>query len=264
MTVRTSTPTFEVAPGDGRTVATLPADAELITAHVERLCDTNWLDCRKPLINALDACWRTTGEPWESNGSFDLPDGGYVQWTRVDEPGSDVHIEINEGEFAEPMPTELVDLLVMLGWNAPADDFRNCWLRAAPPRRGVSRTDRRGFFESANLILLATTIAIGVSLAELSVALRGQQPEPMQPARTVDTTTGPGGVRRTMVMESNRDERGWQRRELHEEPDGTLVIEGQDLGSGVADFWGGGMSEYVLPDSQARRRRPTSTRARRR
>ena len=64
--------------------------------------------------------------------------GGYVQWTRVDEPGSDVHIEINEGEFADPMPATLVDLLVMIGWNAPDDDFRNCWLRAGPPERGCT------------------------------------------------------------------------------------------------------------------------------
>ena len=47
-----------------------------------------------------------------------------------------------------------------------------------------------------------------------------------------------------MVVENSHDERGWQRRELHAKEDGTLVIEGHDLGSGVSDFWGDGLTEY--------------------
>jgi len=47
-----------------------------------------------------------------------------------------------------------------------------------------------------------------------------------------------------MVITSSRDEKGWQRRELHEEADGTVVIEGHDLGRGVSDFWGAGLTEY--------------------
>ena len=34
------------------------------------------------------------------------------------------------------------------------------------------------------------------------------------------------------------------KRASFEEADGSLVIEGQDLGSGVSDFWGAGLSEY--------------------
>jgi hypothetical protein len=60
----------------------------------------------------------------------------------------------------------------------------------------------------------------------------------------VETTAGPQGERRTLVVQNIRDERGWLRRELHAEEDGSLVIEGQDLGSGVSDFWGEGMGEY--------------------
>jgi hypothetical protein len=45
-------------------------------------------------------------------------------------------------------------------------------------------------------------------------------------------------------MRSGRDERGWLRRELHAEEDGTLIIEGHDLGSGVSDAWGDGLTEY--------------------
>ena len=164
---------WEFSADDGPTVATLPADARLITGHVERLRDPLWLEFRRRLLTALGRCWRTTGEPWESSDSIDLPGGGYVQWTRVDDPGSDVHIEINEGNFADPMPAEFAQLLVILGWNAPDDDFRNCWLRAAPSERGMLRTEGRGFFVAANLILLGVTIAMGVSLTELWPELGG-------------------------------------------------------------------------------------------
>ena len=206
--------------------------------------DAQLPDCRKRLMSELIACYRTTDEPWESNGSVDLANGAYVQWTRVDDPGSDVHIEINEGSFADPIPAELVDLLVKLGWNAPDDHFRNCWLRAGPPETGGLRTDRHEFFGAADVVILGVTVALGVSLQELSVALAGEESEPGPPARPVKTTAGPNGVRRTVVMEDSQDFRGWQRRELHEEANGSLVIEGQDLGSGVSDFWGGGQTEY--------------------
>jgi hypothetical protein len=45
-------------------------------------------------------------------------------------------------------------------------------------------------------------------------------------------------------MENSRDERGSYRRELHVDKDGTLIIEGHDLGSGVSNFWGDGLTEY--------------------
>jgi len=60
----------------------------------------------------------------------------------------------------------------------------------------------------------------------------------------VKIAAGPSGVRRTLVVQNMRDERGWLLRELHADEDGTLVIEGQDLGSGVSDFWGDGLTEY--------------------
>lgn len=48
----------------------------------------------------------------------------------------------------------------------------------------------------------------------------------------------------TVVMENTRDERGSFYRALRLQDDGSLVIEGQDLGRGVSDFWGDGLSEY--------------------
>ena len=143
----------------------------------------------------------------------------------------------------QPMPTALVDLLVMLGWNAPDDDARNCSLRAGPPEGGPSGGAWPSFFDAANLILIAVTVAMGVSLPELWVALGGE-PEPIPRPVSVEVTTWPGGLRQTMVMTSRRDEKGWLRRELHEKEDGTLVIEGHDLGSGCPDSWGEGLTEY--------------------
>jgi hypothetical protein len=68
--------------------------------------------------------------------------------------------------------------------------------------------------------------------------------EPEQDPQQVETTAGPWGERRTLVVQNIRDERGWSRRELHADEDGSLVIEGHDLGSGVSDFWGQGMGQY--------------------
>lgn len=72
----------------------------------------------------------------------------------------------------------------------------------------------------------------------------GDEPEPGPPQRQVTTTTGPSGVRRTIVMTNRRDKQGWLLRELHADEDGTLVIEGHDLGSGVSNAWGDGLTEY--------------------
>ncbi len=51
-------------------------------------------------------------------------------------------------------------------------------------------------------------------------------------------------MRLTLVVMNRRDEKGSLLGELHADQDGTLVIEGHDLGSGVSDFWGDGLTEY--------------------
>ena len=51
-------------------------------------------------------------------------------------------------------------------------------------------------------------------------------------------------VKQTMVFSQQRDDRGYFYRAIHLEDDGSLVIEGHDLGSGVGDFFGGDSREY--------------------
>jgi len=51
-------------------------------------------------------------------------------------------------------------------------------------------------------------------------------------------------VKQTLVFSQGPGERGSSYRAIHLEDDGSLVIEGQDVGSGVGDFFGGGYSEY--------------------
>lgn len=143
---------WEFDDGDGFTTVTLPADVDAITAYIARRSKPAWLDVRRDLIERFLRCSSASGEPWESNGSFDLPGAGYVQWTRVEDRGTPVHVEINEGTFAEPMPEELVDRLTMIGWNAPDEIFRNCWTRVEP-HQGYEP-----FAAVADLVLLATTI----------------------------------------------------------------------------------------------------------
>ena len=53
------------------------------------------------------------------------------------DPGSDVHVEINEGgKYSRRMPIEIVTRLAKLGWRVPVKKpfpIRNCWLRVGRP-----------------------------------------------------------------------------------------------------------------------------------
>ncbi|MET0863901.1 MAG: hypothetical protein ABWZ98_06165 [Nakamurella sp.] len=51
-------------------------------------------------------------------------------------------------------------------------------------------------------------------------------------------------MKQTIAIRATNDEQGYTSRTISLDDDGSLVIEGQDLGSGVGDFWGGGFSEY--------------------
>lgn len=87
-----------------------------------------------------------------------------MQWTRVDEPGSDVHVEINEGgNYDDPMPDPIVRRLTALGWPAPDDPFRNCWLRAGRPD-GDDGPPRADWFGPA-----AAKVLRGVALIQRAV-----------------------------------------------------------------------------------------------
>lgn len=167
-------------------------------------------------------CWSTTDEPWDSNGSFDLPGGGYVQWTRVAESGSDVHVEINEGgDYDDPMPQAIVRALTEIGWREPDDQFRNCWLRVGRPD-GDDGPPRADWFGPA-----AAKVLRGVSLVREAMA-----------GETSRAAT-------ELMLSMTRDERGFSRRSICLESDGSLVIEGHDLGPGVSDSWGASEYEFA-------------------
>lgn len=85
-------------------------------------------DLRRYLRPSFVECLRAPGEPWESGGLLNLPADAYVQWTRVGEPGTPLHVEVSDGsEYAAPLPAPFADLLVDLGWQAPDEQLRNAW-----------------------------------------------------------------------------------------------------------------------------------------
>lgn len=49
---------------------------------------------------------------------------------------------------------------------------------------------------------------------------------------------------RTVTLEDRNDDRGLHQRSVTVDDDGTLRIEGHDLGAGVEGFWGQGLTEY--------------------
>jgi hypothetical protein len=66
-------------------------------------------------------------------------------------------------------------------------------------------------------------------------------------------------VRETQVLVKCKDESGTTFRALHLDADGSLIIEGQDVGDGVEAIWGQGVREYEFqrrlePDAVAQLR----------
>ena len=115
---------------------------------------------RGRLAEALRECLTVSGDPWESTGSLEAPGGGYVQWTRMDEIGTPVHIEVSDGsEYAEPLDPRLVALLVDLGWEAPDEEFRDGWTRAQYPHE----IDR-----ATALVATTLVVALGAETHQLS------------------------------------------------------------------------------------------------
>lgn len=161
------------------------------------------------MVDALTSSWRTLGEPWLATGSFNLVGGGYVQWTRVAGADTEMLVEINEGgDYEEPMPVDLVALLVAMGWEEPDEQFRNCWAMAHP-----AEIDR---FEQ---------------VAQL--ALDG--------AEFIDTRHRP---RSSLALSADGLVLKASGRTVRETADGGLLIEGHDLGDAVSGSWGDGLTEY--------------------
>lgn len=86
------------------------------------------------LITSFEETLEHPGDPWDTGDSLDLPGDAFVQWTRVSDSGSPLHVEVTDGnDYYEPMPAEMRDLFVDLGWNPPDDAFRNAWMWAESP-----------------------------------------------------------------------------------------------------------------------------------
>jgi len=115
---------------------------------------------RERLAEALRDCLTAPGEPWESTGSLDAPGGRYVQWTRLDEVGTPVHLEVSDGsDYSEPLDPRLVAVLVDLGWEAPDEEFRNAWTRAQRP----DEIDR-----ATALVATTLVVALGAETSDLA------------------------------------------------------------------------------------------------
>lgn len=67
----------------------------------------------------LLSCWETPGI-----GLWEFPRGGYVRWLKDER----LLVEVGESAGAS-MPEPLREVLVDLGWNAPNDLLRTCWLQ---------------------------------------------------------------------------------------------------------------------------------------
>jgi hypothetical protein len=149
----TDTPNLAGDPGGPSQRAERPRDQDL-------LADVTVRRFRERLAEAVRDCLAASGEPWESTGSLDAPGGGYVQWTRVDEVGTPVHLEVSDGsDYSEPLDTRLVAVLVDLGWEAPDEEFRNAWTRAQRP----DEIDR-----ATALVATTLVVALGVETSDLA------------------------------------------------------------------------------------------------
>jgi hypothetical protein len=60
----------------------------------------------------------------------------------------------------------------------------------------------------------------------------------------IDERAGPPGSGRHLVLRSARTGRDVRHLEATVAPDGAVLIEGQDLGPGVEEIWGEGLTEY--------------------
>ena len=146
---------YKIAPEDpASTFRTIERDRD-----AEQLDHEDVREFRDRLEEALRACLAAPGEPYEATASFDAPTSGYVQWTRMAEAGTPLHIEVSDGAvYANPLNPRLARMLADLGWEAPDTDFRNAWTRALDPDE-IDRATR--------LVALALLAVLGVERGEL-------------------------------------------------------------------------------------------------
>lgn len=103
--------------------------------------------------------------PSLGTGSLSLPGSAYIQWTQVDHETRVLHVEINEGTYENPMPQDLVDLLVPFGWHTPDEQFRNAWMRSA------DGPDPAELADIADTLIVTATVGFGLSPVQLGVLI---------------------------------------------------------------------------------------------
>lgn len=148
------------------------------SAESRALVATSWFALRLTLIDVLRRSYFAAANPWLSCGSFDLPGGGFVRWRWHDEVAAPVYIEIHPGH---PAPAgidadELVERLMMIGWNKPAHPSTLCWLEAPRPEMWLRRDQRQRFSDTADRIILTLTVVLGLTPKDVVAA--GLVPRP--------------------------------------------------------------------------------------
>jgi hypothetical protein len=148
------------------------------TADSRAFVSTSWFALRLTLIELLRRSYFAVADPWLSCGSFDLPGGGFLRWQWQDEVAAPVHIEIHPGH---PGPAgvdadELIERLVMIGWNKPAHPSTLCWLEAPRPEMWLRPEQRQRFADTADRIILTLTVVLGLTPTDIVAA--GLVPRP--------------------------------------------------------------------------------------
>lgn len=133
-----------------------------------------WYALRAILIDLLRRSFFVTVDPWAQRGSFELPHGGFVRWEWLDGVGAPVHVEINPGAGG-PVGIgneQLVERLVMLGWNTPEHPSSFCWLEAPRPEMWLQKDQRQRFADAADRIILALTVVLDLAPGDVVVTTR--------------------------------------------------------------------------------------------
>ena len=130
----------------------------------------SWFALRVTLIELLRRSFFAAANPWVPFGSVTLPGGGFVRWHWFDEVGAPVRIEINPGQSgpAGVGPEQMIERLVMLGWNMPRHPSPLCWLEAPRPEMWLHRDQRQRFADTADRIILTLTVVLGLAPTDIA------------------------------------------------------------------------------------------------
>lgn len=133
-----------------------------------------WFALRATLIDLLRRSFFVVPDPWAQRGIVELPHGGFVRWEWLDGVGAPVLVQINPGHGgpAGLDAEQLIERLVMLGWNTPEHPSSFCWLEAPRPEMWLRRDQRQRFADAADRIILALTVVLDLAPGDIVLANR--------------------------------------------------------------------------------------------